>query len=150
MNVKLKKSLRTAAFRMWRFYITRKETAKATRMWRRGVKECIRSFKEIKGARFYLWFDETSMSFFSIVHKEGTKGNPLSMEYLQRTHKIKAKRTMKVEDMKRECFYYTPSQSNAIGCEYDNKLRTEKYHKWLYYYMTKLSDPMKKLNSFQP
>ena len=149
MNKTIKKSIRTFYFRIWKFYITRKETFRATRMWRRGVKECVKAFKEIRGARFYMWFDENSMTFIPIVHKEGTKGNPLSMEYLQRSQKIRAKRTMKVEDMKRECFYYTPSQSNAIGCSEDNKLRTQKYNQWLRFYMSRLSEPMRKLNAFK-
>lgn len=150
MNKTAKKKIRTAVFKIWRFYITRKETYRATRMWRKGVKQCLKSFKEIHGARFYLWFDENTMSFIPITHMEGTKGNPLSMQYLQRTHQIKAKRTMKVEDMKRESFYYTPSQSNAIGCSEDNRLRKEKYNLWLTFYMTRLSEPIRKLNAFKP
>lgn len=150
MNVKIKKTLRQILVAIYKPYIVRKEKFIATRMWRKGVKETIKAYKELNGPRFYMWFDRSTFSFMPIVYEYRPKGDAIAMRYLQATHKIKAKRQMKVEDMKRECFYYTPSRWGAIGCESDNRLRLQKYNEWMQYYMTKLSEPMQKLRQFQP
>ena len=97
-----------------------------------------------------MWFDENTYSFVPLLHKRSAKSDALSMEYLQKTHKVKAKRTMKAEDMKRECFFYTQSQSNPVGCDTDNDLKLQKYQYWLNYYLYRESEPMRKLRQFQP
>jgi len=150
MKQKIKKTARKILVATYRPFIVRKEKFKATRMWRKGVKECIKAYEVTRGPRFYMWFDEHSMRFFPVTLEERPKGDTISMRLLQRTGKIRAKRRMEVDDMKRECFYYTPSRWGAIGCESDNRLRIEKYNKWLRFYMGKLSEPMRKLNQFQP
>lgn len=150
MNTKFKKSVRKLAVAIYRPFITRWEIYKATRMWKKGVRQCIRAYKKLNGPRFYLWFDSNTNTFIPLIHKERTKDNTLSMQYLQRTHQIRARRTMKVEDMKRECFYYTPSRYGAIGCEADNSLRLDKYNRWITFYLEKVSVPMRKLRQFQP
>ena len=150
MHRNYKKLFRKAFVAVYRPYIVRKEKFKATRMWRKGVKDCIKAFEKTNGPRFYLWFDENSFQFFPMVLDERPKGDAISMRYLQRTQKIKARRRMTPELMKQECFYYTPSKHGAIGCESDNRLRIEKYNKWINFYMNRLSEPMRKLRLFQP
>ena len=150
MKQNIKKTARKIFLAIYRPIIVRKEKIIATRMWQQGVKNCIEEYKKIGGPRFYLWFDENSRQFFSIVLERRPKGDAISMRELQSTGKIRAKRRMEVEDMKRECFYYTPSRWGAIGCDADNQLRIEKFNKWLAFYMSRLSEPMRKLNQFQP
>lgn len=150
MNAKFKTKARKLFLAIYKPYIIRREKLKATRMWRKGVKECIEAAKETKGPRFYLWFDENSFSFFPLVLEERKKDDAISMRYLQRTQKIKARRRMTAELMKQECFYYTSSKYGAIGCDADNRLRIAKYHQWLNFYMNRLSEPMRKLRQFQP
>ena len=150
MKKEIKKKLRKAFYNCYKPYIVRKEKIKATILWRRGVRDCNREFRRLNGPRFYLWFDENTMSFVPMTMNPSVKGESVSMSELQRTHKIKARRKMKIEDMKRECFYYTPSRWGAIGCSDDNALRVEKYHKWLRFYMSHLSLPIRKLNAYRP
>ncbi len=150
MKKEIKKKIRKACLNAYKPFIVRKEKIKATILYRQGVRQCNREFRRLKGPRFYLWYDENTRSFVPLTHHPSVKGDSISMSELQRTHKIKAKRKMKVEDLKRECFYYTHSQWGAKGCKEDNKLRVEKYHKWLSFYMSRISIPIKKLNAFRP
>lgn len=150
MIMNIKKKLRAALLAVYKPYIVRKEKFIATRMWKQGVKECIEAYKETKGPRFYLWFDRNSFQFIPIVYECRRKGDAIAMKYLIRSRKVKVRKEMTVEDMKRECFYYTPSKWGAIGCDSDNKLRLRKYAEWINYYMTELSEPMKKVRAFKP
>lgn len=145
MNTKIKKTARRLFVAFYKPFIVRKEKIKATRMWQKGVKECINIYKETRGPRFYLWFDTNTSTFFPVTLEPRPKKDCLSMRELIRMGKIKAKRRIDVEDIKRECFYYTPSRWGGIGCESDNALRIEKYNKWLTFYMNNVSIPMRKL-----
>lgn len=147
MNIKIKKNLQKVFLTIYRPIIVRREKLKATIMWRKGVKECIKAYKETKGPRFYLWFDSNTMTFFPVTLHERAKHDTISLSRLITMGKLKAKRRPTVNDVKRECFYYTPSRWGAIGCDSDNALRMQKYKKWLSYYMTELSEPMRKLNN---
>ena len=60
MNPKIKKTFRKALIAIYRPYIVRKEKFIATRMWRRGVKETIKAYKQLNGPRFYMWFDRST------------------------------------------------------------------------------------------
>lgn len=146
----IKQRIRALMLAVYKPYIVRKEKMIATRMWKRGVKECIAEYKRVNGPRFYLWFDRNSFQFIPIVYEQRPKGDAIAMKYLIRSRKVKIRREMKVEDMKRECFYYTPSRWGAIGCDSDNKLRLKKYAEWINYYMTELSESMKKVRAFKP
>ena len=149
MNKTIKRNLRKSFLFVYKPYITRMETIRATILWRKGVRACKKEYRRLNGPRFYLWYDTNTLSFVPLTFQPSVKGESLSMTELQRTHKIKARRKMKVEDMKRECFYYTPSRWGAKGCD-DRKLRIEKYHRWLRFYMSRISIPMRKLRAFQP
>lgn len=150
MKSKIKHFFRSIFFAVWKFYVIRREKFIATRMWKRGVKECIEAYKTINGPRFYLWFDSSTFTFLPIVYEHRRKEDAISMKYLIASRKIRARKHMTVEDMKRECFYYTPSKWGAIGCESDNRLRVKKYHEWINYYMATLSESMKKVRAFKP
>lgn len=150
MKKSVKKSLRKLFLKIYSPFIIRKEKFIATRMWRKGVRECIRAQRDTNGPRFYLWFDLNTCSFFPIVLEPRPKHDWPSMRELVRMGKIKAKRRVTVRDMERDSFYYTPSSWGAKGCDSDNALRIRKYHQWLRFYMEKVSEPMQKLRRYQP
>lgn len=135
---------------VWRPLVVRREKLRATMMWRKGVSECIKAYKAVGGPRFYLWFDRSSFSFLPVVYEQRLKGDAIAMKYLIRARKIKVRRKMSVDDMKRECFYYTKSRWGAKGCEDDPLLQRKKYAEWINYYMTELSEPAKKVRAFKP
>ncbi len=149
MKKEIKKKLRRVAYSVYKSYAIRKEKYKATKMWKRGVKECKREYEKLNGPRFYMWFDRKTCTFIPLIHYRRQKNDALSMEYLQKSRLVHSKRTMMVEDMKRECFYYTPSKHGAKGCEDDNRVRIKKYNEWITYYMTVISEPMRKLRNFR-
>lgn len=150
MKKSVKKSLRKLFLKIYRPVIIRKEKFIATRMWRKGVRECIRAQRDTNGPRFYLWFDQNTCSFFPIVLEPRRNHDWPSMRELVRMGKIKAKRRITYRDMERESFYYTHSCWGAKGCADDNALRIQKYHQWLRFYMDHVSEPMRKLRQYQP
>ena len=145
----MKRKLKIAAVRIYEFFITRIETYRATRMWQKGVNEARQLAKAINGPRIYLWYDKHSMAFICITHKPRPKDGLISMEELQKRKIIRAKRTMTVEDMKREPFYYTDSHHGAIGCDSDNALRLDKYKYWLTFHRLYVSEALQKLDKYK-
>lgn len=149
MKPTIKNNLTNLFIKVYEPVIIRVEKFRATQAWRRGVKECERRAKEINGPRFYMWYDRPTRQFVPLVYDRRPKGDATSMRGLQIMGKIKAKRSMKVEDMKRESFYYTASRHGAHGCAGNNPLRTQKLQEWLDYYLTYISEPIIKLRQYK-
>lgn len=145
----MKRNLKITAVKIYGFFITRIETFRATMMWRKGVKEACRVAKAINGPRVYLWWDNNSQSFLCITHQKRPKGGIMSMQELQKQKIIRAKRTMNIDDMKRESFYYTESHHGAKGCDEDNSIRRDKLFYWLSYHRLYVSEALQKLDRYK-
>lgn len=125
-------------YKAYAFFAMRYVTAKAFCLWFKGCRVCDKVARQLNGPRVYLFYDRTSERFVPMVYDPRKKGDALSMRRLVQMGKIKVKRRMSVDDMKRESFYYTSSRWGAKGCK-DSSLRTEKYKEWLAYYITLIS-----------
>ena len=145
----MKTKIKLLAVRIYEFFITRIETARATIMWQKGVKEARQTAKAINGPRVYLWWDNNTQSFLCITHQKRPKGGIMSMQELQRQKIIRAKRTMTIEDMKRESFYYTESHHGAKGCDEDNSIRIDKLKYWLTFHRLYVSEALQKLDRYK-
>lgn len=148
MKTNIKKTFRTAMRNVYAVYIVRREKLRATLMWRRGIRAATKTARRLNGPRVYLWFDKNTMDFVPMVLEHRPKLDAVCMKDLQYARKIKAKRLMRAEDMKRESFFYTSSRWGAPGLD-TGKMKA-KYAEWIAYYMTELSEPMRKLRSFRP
>lgn len=129
--------------------IVRKEKAKAVRMWRKGVKETEKMYKELHGPRVYLFFDAHYMVWSPMTYEPNKQYKP-SLKQLRIMGKMHGSEKVKnVSDMKLYSYYYTPSKWGALGCEEDNRLRVQKLAKWITYYMGSLSEPMRKIRDYR-
>lgn len=147
MNIKQK--ITDTLFRVYYPYIVRKEKLKATRLWREGVKMAEKMYREIGAPRVYLMFDAKHMVWSPMTYEPNKRLQP-SFRVLRRMGKLKGLSSVRtVEDMKRVCYYYTPSKWGALGCAEDNRVREEKLKQWLNYYMLRLSVPMRKVRDYQ-
>lgn len=148
----MKKSIRRfclhALFKVYYPYAVRKEKAKAVRMWHNGVRQCEKMYREIGSPRVYLFFDANHMVWAPMTYEKNKAYKP-SLRMLRIMGKMHGSERIKnVEDMKHYCFYFTPSKWGAIGCDEDNKVRKEKLEQWVTYYMTRLSEPMRKCREY--
>lgn len=147
MNIKQK--ITDTLFGVYYPYIVRKEKLKATRLWSEGVKMAEKMYREIGAPRVYLMFDAKHMVWSPMTYEPNKRLQP-SFRVLRRMGKLKGLSSVRnVEDMKRVCYYYTPSKWGALGCAEDNRVREEKLKKWLNYYMLRLSVPMRKVRDYQ-
>lgn len=147
--MKIKKFFLDIAFSVYEPIITRTEKIRATMLWRKGVKQCVQMYKEIGSPRVYLLWDG-HYNVWSPMTYEPNKAMKPSLRMLRRMGKARGIAKIKnVEDMKAYSFYYTPSKWGALGCAEDNRLRTEKLSLWLAYYMTKVSEPMRKCREYR-
>ena len=146
MNPKYKKPIHALIYNLWAPLVTRYEKFRAVRLWRAGVKECLRQAKlqGDKPPRFYLIYDPKQRRFIPMVYEP--RQNCIAMRRLLQMGKIS--RHISVGDMKRMCYYYTPSH-HTDGCEADNRIKADKLQLWLTYYMTRVSRPMAKLRAFR-
>lgn len=141
--------LRKMLIAIYQPIITRIELFRATRMWQKGVKATLAKYKEGGAPRFYMLYD-TAHSDWAIMTYEPNRKRMLAYRPLVQMGKWKANRYFHgVEDIKKESYYYTPSKWGAIGCDADNKVRTDKLKKWQQYYMFRLSVPMQKLRTYK-
>ena len=145
----MKKIVRKVIRAVYGFYIVRKEKAKATVMFRKGVRAAREMARRLNGPRVYLWFDQNTMQFVPMVYEPRPKNDAPAMRTLQRYNRIKAHSHIQVDDMKRKAFFFTASRWGAKGITDDGQLR-EKYRYWLSFYMTYLSVPIQKWRSFRP
>ena len=147
MNPKYKKSFRSLIYHAWAPVITRIEKYRAVRLWRAGVKECQHQAKKQGNhpPRFYLIYAPRIHRFVPMVYEP--RQNCIAMRRLLQMGKIA--RHISVADMKRMCYYYTPSH-HTEGCEADNSVKAEKLKLWLVYYLRHVSTPMQKLRAFRP
>jgi len=149
MKKTFKKSILRFLFAIYEPVITRIEKYRATMLWRKGVAQCIAMYKELGSPRVYLFYDSKHMVWAPMTY-EPNKGLKPSLRVLRRMGKANGvARISGVKEMKEFSFYYTPSKWGALGCDEDNKVRTEKLSKWIVYYMTKLSEPMQKCREFR-
>jgi len=136
-------------YRVYRPFAIRKEKLAATRLWKEGVKQAEDMYKELGSPRIYLFFDRKHMVWAPMTYEENKLLKP-SFKVLRRMGKMHGLHKIRtVTDMKSVCYYYTPSKWGALGCDEDNRLRVQKLGKWVYYYLTRLSEPMKKMAEYQ-
>ena len=136
-------------FRIYEPVITRLEKFKAARMWRDGVRQCEKMYRDIGSPRVYLFYD-TKHEVWAPMTYEPNKQFKISLKMLRRMGKVKGMQKIEnVDDMKAAAFYYTPSKWGALGCREDNQVRTEKLKKWVSYYMEHLSEPMRKCREYR-
>ena len=136
-------------YRIYLPFIIRKEKFVAARMWRQGVKQCMKMYADVGAPRIYLFFDAKHMVWAPMTYEENKKLAP-SFKVLRRMGKLHGLSKIScAEDMKRVCYYYTPSKWGALGCQEDNRVRTRKLYKWTVYYLTRLSNPIRKLAEYQ-
>lgn len=147
--MKLSERLTYAAFRIYEPVAVRLEKMKAARMWRDGVRQCEKMYKELGSPRVYLMFDANHMVWSPMTYEANKQYKP-SLRMLRLMGKMRgSEKVRNVEDMKRFSYYYTPSKWGALGCEEDNRVRTDKLAKWIAYYMASLSEPMRKIRDYR-
>lgn len=149
----MKKSVKYAIldrlFSVYEPVIIRLEKLRAARMWRDGVRQCEKMYREIGSPRVYLLFDANHMVWAPMTYEPNKACKP-SLRMLRLMGKMRASRSIKnVDDMKAASYYYTPSKWGALGCGEDNRVRTEKLKLWLTYYMQSLSEPMRKCRDYR-
>lgn len=146
MNIKEK--ITNGLFRLYYPFIVRKEKLVALRMWRDGVRQCVKMYQEIGGPRVYLFFDRKHMVWSPMTYEPNKAFKP-SIRIMQRMGKMHgANKINSVATAKQYCYYYTPSKWGALGCQEDNHLREEKAKLWTNYYMLVLSEPMRKVRDY--
>lgn len=147
--MKLKDLINDCLFKAYYPFVIRKEKFVATRMWRDGVRQCEKMYKELGSPRVYLLFDAKHMVWAPMTYEFNKKFKP-AFKVLRRMGKLHGMHKIKdVDDMKRVAYYYTPSKWGALGCDEDNQVRQEKLAQWLNYYMSRLSEPMRKCRQYQ-
>jgi len=149
MKKSIKRKFTDAAFSIYLPVISRIEKFRAARMWREGVRQCVKMYQELASPRVYLFFDAKHMVWAPMTY-EPNKGMKPSLRMLRRMGKARGvSKIQGPEDMKEFSYYYTPSKWGALGCDEDNQVRTEKLSKWIAYYMTHLSEPMRKCREYR-
>lgn len=149
MKQKIKYFVQDALFRVYYPLMLRREKMKAASMWREGVSLAKKMYKELGSPRVYLFFDANHMVWSPMTYEPNKKYKP-SVRMLRIMGKMHGSEKIKnVEDMKRHCFYYTESKWGARSCSDENSLRTEKLGLWVTYYLTNLSDTMRKLREYR-
>lgn len=149
MKKSIKYSVLRTLFAVYEPVITRIEKYRAAMMWRDGVRQCVKMYKELGSPRVYLFYDAKHMVWAPMTY-EPNKGMKPSLRMLRRMGKARGvARINGVEGMKEYSYYYTPSKWGALGCDEDNRVRTEKLALWMAYYMTHLSEPMRKCREFR-
>jgi hypothetical protein len=149
MKKSIKTSIMNVLFAIYEPVITRIEKFRATLMWRDGVRQCIKMYKELRSPRVYLFYDAKHMVWAPMTY-EPNKGMKPSLRMLRRMGKARGvSRISGVKDMKEFSYYYTPSKWGALGCDEDNRVRTEKLAMWVAYYTTRLSEPMRKCREYR-
>lgn len=149
MKKSIKYSVLNVLFAVYEPVITRIEKFRATMMWRDGVKQCVKMYKEIGSPRVYLFYDTKHMVWAPMTYEPNKAMKP-SLRIFRRMGKARGvSKIQNVDDMKRYSFYYTPSKWGALGCDEDNRLKAEKLTKWIAYYTTHLSVPMRKCQEYR-
>ena len=149
MKKSIKKSLMGLLFAVYEPVMTRIEKFRATMMWRNGVSQCVAMYKEIGSPRVYLFYDNKHQVWSPMTYEPNKKMKP-SLRMFRRMGKAHGiAKIQNVEDMKRYSFYYTPSKWGALGCDEDNRVRTEKLTLWIAYYMTHISTAMRKCREYR-
>ena len=149
MKQSIKYSILDVLFKVYEPIIIRKEKMKAARMWREGVKLCEKMQKEVGTPRVYLFFDSNHMVWSPATYEKNKAYKP-SIRLLRTMGKWHGSEKIKnVGDAKLYSYYYTDSKWGAKGCDEENQLRTQKLAKWIAYYMSSLSEPMKKCRDYR-
>ena len=149
MDKRIKTFFNDCLYRVYAPVAYRVEKYRATLMWRDGVRQCVKMYKEIGSPRVYLFFDAKHMVWSPMTYEENKKYKP-SLRVLRRMGKLRGSNLpTNVEDMKRKSFYYTPSKWGARGCKEDNALRARKLKMWIGYYLNNLSPVMMKIRRYR-
>lgn len=149
MKKNIKKTVLKAAFAIYEPVITRVEKFRAAYMWKRGVRLCKAMYEEIGAPRVYLFYDTKHMVWAPMTYKSNKKHKP-SLQMFRRMGKARGVSKISNEKhMMDYAFYYTASKWGAKGCDDDNTLKKEKLSLWIAYYMTHLSEPMRKCREFR-
>lgn len=136
-------------FKVYEPIVFRKEKLKAARIWRDGVKQTLKMFKELNGPRVYLFYDAKHLVWSPMTYEPNKQYKP-SLRQLRIMGKMHGSEKVKnVDDMKTHSFYYTPSKWGAVGCDEDNKVKANKLAKWVVYYLGSLSEPMRKCRDYR-
>lgn len=147
--MKIKEKITCCLYRIYYPFILRKEKLVATRMWREGVRLTEEMYRELGSPRVYLFFDAKHKVWAPMTYEPNKQYKP-SFKVLRRMGKMHGMHKIRnVSDMKCAAYYYTPSKWGALGCDEDNKVRTEKLRKWMFYYLTRISQPMMKMAEYQ-
>lgn len=147
--MKIKQVFTDTMFRIYEPVALRMEKMRAARMWRDGVRQCEKMYKELHGPRVYLLFDANHMVWSPMTYEPNKQYKP-SLRQLRVMGKMHGSEKVKsVEDMKRFSYYYTPSKWGALGCEEDNRVRADKLRLWITYYIGSLSEPMRKCRDYR-
>lgn len=149
MKKSIKKTVLRMLFAMYEPVITRVEKFKAAYMWRRGIRLCVAMYKEIGAPRVYLFYDTKHMVWAPMTYKANKKHKP-SLQMFRRMGKARGVEKIRNEfDMMDYAFYYTSSKWGAKGCEDNQVLKSQKLALWIAYYMTHLSEPMRKCQEYR-
>lgn len=149
MKQSIKQKLTEMGFRMYYPVMLRMEKYRAAKMWREGVRQCEKMYKELGSPRVYLFFDAKHMVWAPMTYEPNKKMQP-SLRQLRIMGKMHGSERVKdVGDMKKFSYYYTPSKWGALGCKEDNRVRAEKLGKWITYYLNSLSEPMRKCREYR-
>lgn len=147
--MRIKEKLTDALLVVYEPVAVRWEKMKAARMWRDGVKQCEKMYRELKGPRVYLFFDANHMVWSPMTYEPNKQYKPALRQLRVMGKMHGSEKVQGVSDMKRYSYYYTPSKWGALGCDEDNKVRARKLQQWITYYMARLSEPMRKIRDYR-
>lgn len=148
MDNKLKSKITHTLFRLYYPFCYHIEKFCAVRMYRSGVKQCVKMYKEIGSPRVYLFYDTKHSVWAPMTYEDNKKYKP-SLKRMRAMGKVHGAGALNsVERMKERSFYYTPSKWGALGSDEDKALQKQKMQTWVDYYLLKLSEPMQKCRSY--
>ena len=148
MNHQVKSKITHLLFRLYYPFCYHIEKFRAVRMYRSGVKQCIKMYKEIGSPRVYLFYDTKHSVWAPMTYEDNKKYKP-SLKRMRTMGKVHGAGVLNsVERMKERSFYYTPSKWGALGSDEDKALQTQKMQTWVDYYLLKLSEPMQKCRGY--
>lgn len=148
MDNQVKTKITHILFRLYYPLCYRIEKFRAVRMYRDGVRQCIKMYKEIGSPRVYLFYDTKHSVWAPMTYEDNKKFKP-SLKRMRTMGKVSGAGTLNsVQRMKERSFYYTPSKWGALGSDEDKALQAEKMKTWVAYYLLKLSEPMQKCRDY--
>ncbi len=143
------KKFKNFLFTIYLPVITRIERYRATRMWFEGVRLAEEMYKELNSPRVYLLFDKKHMCWSPMTFRQNKLLKPAFLT-LRTMGKMRLSKKIKThQDLEQFSFYFTRSKKNARSANSDNSVRETKLKLWIDYYMSHLSEPMRKCREYQ-